>query len=342
MIPCFFLHHANVDRMFSIWQYLGHMDLFSVYYSSWGEIQPQISGNREDDKIWPWDGGFAHPESDQYREQIANRVVGGAYTRTNGSVLDYRNMRISYDIFGGKLTLAAPINSTISKCTSVLFTFEVLPEQSNRTFTFGTTGTTDLEMELYGPALCDNCFGHWRAYDDNSGSGGINPRISITLESGLYYIIVRPYVPTADLNKVPFTISVKLSIVDIAELTKKLNFLNLAVGKPAPSKPVSAKGHELYLGKSYTASIAGHGQSDWYYFIVPEGLSAPIVVETSGQVNGFLILYGANPPKGILAWAYSSDNNKLVTIKKELAPGLYHISAGTFAGQVGPYTITVW
>jgi tyrosinase len=53
--PVFWLHHANVDRLWAEWQANGHAG--SAFYPSQGEP----FGNNLNDPMWPWDGGLSTP-----------------------------------------------------------------------------------------------------------------------------------------------------------------------------------------------------------------------------------------------------------------------------------------
>jgi len=314
------LHHANVDRMWSLWQDYGHQKSFTTFFLKSGGYQE--SGNRVGSLLWPWDGGFAHVEADALRVAIAHRVVGGEKAVTNGAMFDYRNLRISYDVVGGQLAVGTPVNSTISRFTSVAFNFQIPLGQAGHNFAFETSGSADLEMELYGPALCDNCYGDQRGFDDNSGSGGVNPRISLSLKDGNYTVVVRPHNPTDALDHIPFSIST-------------------TVVSTVQASPDQGKGKPLTLNHTYRASISAHGEVDWYHFIIPAGNPVPVVIESKGQLETVLVLYGNAPPKGIIDWNDNSGENQSAAIKKMLSPGLYHVAMRTSSNQFGNYTISV-
>ncbi|MEO0770778.1 MAG: tyrosinase family protein [Cyanobacteria bacterium J06649_4] len=53
--PIFWLHHANVDRLWAQWQDLGHSG--STFYPKEGKP----FGHNLSDPMWPWDGGLSTP-----------------------------------------------------------------------------------------------------------------------------------------------------------------------------------------------------------------------------------------------------------------------------------------
>jgi len=326
--PIFYIHHTNVDRLFSLYQDFGHQKAFSTFYLKSGGYQE--SGNRVGSLLWPWDGGFAHVEADALRNAIAHRVVGGEKAITNGSVLDYRNMRVGYDVVAGKLQLGTPYNSPVAKFKSYAFNFEVQEDHSGNVFTFETSNTeVDVEMELYGPALCDNCYGDQRGYDDNSGSGGLNARIALTLKNGNYTAIVRPHNPTDQIdNGSSFTITVSAT-------------LSAGISQSQSPAAQQGKGTALTIGTNYRASISAHGEVDWYNFTITGNRPVPVSIESKGMLETVLVLYGANPPKGIIDWEDNSGESLSASLKKTLQPGLYHVALRTSSNQFGNYTIWI-
>ena len=89
--PIFFMHHANIDRIWAQWQMDGHegADHYAV-----GGGRPY--GHNIDDKMWPWDGG---------RGFTVDWVDGllPPYDATDQvrvrDVIDYANLDYEYDRF---------------------------------------------------------------------------------------------------------------------------------------------------------------------------------------------------------------------------------------------------
>ncbi len=69
--PVFFMHHAQVDRLWAIWQ-REHPG-----YEHYGDGEPDVTpesltqGHRLDDYMWPWDGGAATPSGQQSGLDVA-------------------------------------------------------------------------------------------------------------------------------------------------------------------------------------------------------------------------------------------------------------------------------
>jgi len=293
----FFLHHCNVDRIFSIWQDYGNLN----FYPSTGQSQ----GNNRDDILWPWDGGKATPESDRMRDLI--RDADPNDTITNASMLNYRIWRYCYDKYIGNLNkFKAPTTATIATPgESHLYDLDITDRGNYRIY---TTGTTDVQMELWGPALCNNCFGQMRAKDSNSGDGGINPSISITLAPGKYYAVVRHANPT---GSGPYVIT----------CSNRDEAVTIEVGKP------------------FRAVFSRMWEIDWFKFTIKD--AASYMIETNGEVDTMMVLYGANPPEDIIAKDDNSGMSKNAVIRKDLKPGVYFVALRSHNSAIGKYTITV-
>jgi len=294
--PVFFLNHCNVDRLWAMWQDYGNANSFPQSGQSYG--------NNRTDNIWPWDGGKAMPESDRLRDII--RKADKDYIVKNESMLDYRVLRYCYDTFIGELKTKVPQKATINTTGGGhIFELNITTRANYRIY---TSGTTDVQMEVFGPALCNNCFGQLRARDDNSGDGGINPSVSITLAPGKYYIVIRSSHPT---DKGAYELS--CNVYD---------------------DPI-----KLTLEKPFRATLSAMWEIDWYIFDITE--QGNYLMETTGQTDTMMLLYGPNPPTDLIARDDNSGSNKNALIKHTLKVGRYHIAIRSSANTTGKYSVVV-
>ncbi|AFY54422.1 tyrosinase family protein [Rivularia sp. PCC 7116] len=90
--PIFWLHHANVDRIWAEWQENGHSG--TEYYPESG--QPE--GHNLNDKMWPWDGGklLAETEDLQGLLSLLPEFEPGDVIRPI-DVLDHTKLGYNYD-----------------------------------------------------------------------------------------------------------------------------------------------------------------------------------------------------------------------------------------------------
>ena len=83
--PIFFLHHANVDRLWALWQDDGHEDSYP--------FEGRGYGHNLTDPMWPWDGGDSVTVS--WVQNLIPEPQTGDIVRPL-DVLNYRDMGYSY------------------------------------------------------------------------------------------------------------------------------------------------------------------------------------------------------------------------------------------------------
>lgn len=88
--PIFWLNHANVDRLWAIWQDQGHTG--SNFYPKRG----MPYGHNLHDPMWPWDNGQSKPGS-YGLGQLVKQLTPTSSVITAADVLDFRALGYSYD-----------------------------------------------------------------------------------------------------------------------------------------------------------------------------------------------------------------------------------------------------
>lgn len=87
--PIFMLNHAFIDRLWALWQALGHHG-----DSNYTQISDAGRGHSIDSNMWPWDG--AEPVTTVGRIEQVLPQFDPADTRTPRQVLDSRQLNCSY------------------------------------------------------------------------------------------------------------------------------------------------------------------------------------------------------------------------------------------------------
>jgi len=226
-------------------------------------------------------------------------------------MLNYRTLRYCYDDMIGVLEIDGKkpaVAALVAYSGAHIFELNVATRGNYRIY---TEGQTDCQMELYGPALCSNCFGQIRSKDDHSGTGGINPSISITLAPGKYYVVIRGSDPSI---AGPYELSVMLT-----------------------PGPVSLK-----LEVPFRATLSQMWEIDWYTFeITDQQTNKNFIMEAHGDIDIMMILYGANPPNGMIARNDNSGKPQNALIKKILSKGIYNLAIRSSSNAIGTYQVVV-
>jgi len=86
--PIFFMHHANIDRLWAVWQQ-DHPGATNYNPDGRGG-----HGHRVDDRMWPWDSGDSAP-GDSLGAMLPS--VGASDIVTPGDVVDHTSLGYTYD-----------------------------------------------------------------------------------------------------------------------------------------------------------------------------------------------------------------------------------------------------
>lgn len=89
--PVFWLHHANIDRLWAEWQDNGHAG--SNFYPASG----QPYGHNLNDLMWPWDGGMSNPKATALGDLLSLLPVFDNDLVRPVDVLDYTKLGYTYD-----------------------------------------------------------------------------------------------------------------------------------------------------------------------------------------------------------------------------------------------------
>ena len=170
-----------------------------------------------------------------------------------------------------------------------------------------TTGSSDTVITLSGP---DNASNELAVNDD--GGVNFNSRIAMNLSAGHYTVRVRLFSATTTGD---FGLSV--SAVTASVITQ------LAVN-----------------GVWLDAAIAAASESDLYQFTVPQ--AGDYVVETNGQTDTFLSLFGPDSQSALLADNDDGGFNLNSRISQTLNSGVYFVRVRHFSAMgTGAYQVRV-
>ena len=105
--PIFFLHHANVDRLWAKWQ-ISHPGSENYNPRERGEY-----GHKLDEQMWPWDGGESGTNIDDVRPLLP--TFDSSDTRIPKNVLDIEALDYTYDDVQGSSGWVPQDSDTINE-----------------------------------------------------------------------------------------------------------------------------------------------------------------------------------------------------------------------------------
>lgn len=232
---------------------------------------------------------------------------------TPASVLDHRALGYTYDTEPiveptiVDLTIgASPTQAPIGQSGEVdWYRFVVSGAGS---YTIETEGPTDVVMSLFGP----NSQTALVTEDDNSGQNR-NARIVSNLTAGTYFVQIRHFNPRATGN---YGISVRGAV-------------------PQPPIPeIQVNGPEVQ------GNIEAANESDLYTFAA--AVTGLYTIETSGNTDTFLTLFGPNSQTRLIAQDDDSGPGVLSRIIIDLTAGVYFVRVRHYRPTgTGPYGLSV-
>jgi tyrosinase len=273
--PIFWLHHAEVDRQWSIWQ---------ARAANAGK-NPSLTGANQ--IMDPW------PETEQQVRSIA--TLGYSYDGESNDNNDVVVLIVDAPARQAAIDRAGEVDS---------YQFEVA---AAGTYTIVTEGSADLVMSLFGPnsrtALITE------ADDDGQNR---NPRIVSRLTAGTYYAQVRHYQANATGN---YRISVR--------------------GEAETGIPEIQVNGPLVQG-----AIAAANESDIYTFNA--GVAALYTIETTGNTDTFLTLFGPDNQTRLVAQDDDSGPEANSRIIANLMAGVYFVRVRHYSPTgTGAYRLAV-
>jgi len=273
--PVFWMHHANLDRLWAVWQSL-HPEV--MHYEGSNDAMP------------PW---FS--------------------ATTPLSVVDHRTLGYNYDtdellsLITDLTVGASPANADISRGAEVdVFRFIV---SSFGTYTVETQGNTDVVASLMGPDSQADL-----VTENDDGGERTNSRIVSNLSPGTYFIRIRHYNPA---NTGSYTISVRTNATPPATI---------------PEIVVN--------GQAVNGDIAATNESDVYIFTA--AFSSVYTIETLGNTDTFLSLYGPDVQTNFIGQNDDSGQGLNSRIVIDLSPGIYYLRVRHYSPTgTGAYSISV-
>lgn len=284
--PVFFLHHANVDRLWAIWQMQHPGEPF--YLPTIGGPQ----GHNLNDPMSPW-GAAVTPAS-----VINHRALGYWYDNEPETGRDpvFIDLAVNAPVTEASIGVAGEED---------LYRF-IVPAVG--IFQIETEGSTDVVMSLFGP----NSLTTLVTEDDDSGQDR-NARIISRLTAGTYYIRIRHYERN---GRGTYRIGIRRE-----------------TQQPAiPEIPVN--------GPAIQAEIAAANESDLYTFTA--GITGIYTIETAGNTDTFLTLFGPNSQTQLIAQDDDSGPGTNSRIAADLAAGVYFARVRHYdPAGTGAYRVSV-
>jgi len=207
---------------------------------------------------------------------------------------------------------AQPAQASIGQAGEVdLYRF-VVPSVANHIIE--TQGQTDVIMSLFGP----NSQTALVTEDDDSGQDR-NVRIASRLTAGTYFVRVRHYQTSSTGS---YSVSVRREA---------------AAPGPAPAPGVP----EIQVnGPAVQGSLAAANESDLYTFTAAS--TAIYTIETAGNTDTFLTLFGPNSQTALIAQDDDSAPGFNSRIEADLAAGVYFARVRHYSPTgTGPYSVSV-
>ncbi len=264
------------------------------------------------DRLWAW-WQTLHPDAAPYTgpNDPMFPVLPGTPGVVPASVVNHRALDYSYDTEEGSemidLVVGAPPRSdSIGRAGEMDWYSFTLAAAGQ--YIIETVGPTDVFLSLYGP----NDQAALVTEDDDSGQDR-NARIVSSLSAGRYFARIRHYATTGTGS---YGISVRSG----------------AVPSPVPEIQVN--------GPSVPGAIQAANESDLYRFAAT--LAGLYTVETAGNTDTFLTLFGPDSQTRLIAQDDDSGPGFNSRIVADLAVGVYYARVRHYSAQgTGAYGISV-
>ena len=98
----------------------------------------------------------------------------------------------------------------------------------------------------------------------------------------------------------------------------------------------------LTVGKAVEANIGSHGEEDHFAFSIPGNAAGKYIVETTGQTDVVMALYGPNSTTSLIASDDDTGEGRNARITRQLAAGEYYVRIRHYSKTgTGKYSIQV-
>ncbi len=309
--PVFWMHHANLDRLWMEWQLLHprvpHYEGSNASMPPWfGDATPlsvvdhRILAYRYDtepDVDIDSDSGFGVGTG-----SLSGSGFGAGIGSLSGVDLGGSSPFITDLVVG-----AAAVNADISR-GSETDVYRIIVT-SFGTYIIETQGNTDVVAMLMGPDSQTEL-----VTENDDGGEGANARIESHLSPGTYFIRIRHYNPA---NTGPYTISVAATATSPASI---------------PELTVN--------GDAVNGDIAAANESDVYIFTA--NFSGLYTIETEGNTDTYLSLYGPDVQTNLLGFNDDSGQDRNSQLVADLRPGIYYLRIRHYSATgTGTYSVSV-
>jgi len=180
--PIFFLHHANVDRLWAEWQADGHAgpSFYPETVAPDGSGRP-TTGHALRDAMWPWDDGQART-----LDTLVPYLPDTSGVIRPLDVIDTQAMSYVYDTLLPVLNIGQTIVDIQLADADDEQGFRIVLQQAGR-YRIEKQGSSNTLMQLYGPD-------GWEFMIQDQGTGFVSREVD--LQSGTYFVVLQPATAT--------------------------------------------------------------------------------------------------------------------------------------------------
>ncbi|KAN0047287.1 hypothetical protein ACTA71_001669 [Dictyostelium dimigraforme] len=219
--PIFWLHHCNIDRLWSDWQDQGHYG--DMYFPKKGRDVLKVAptgeysfpdGHQLDDPLWPWDNSRSNTVP--WLQQSLPVIVG---RYSNSNAMDVRELGYQYDTSSAIAFDAKPVKAFPNGSGKQVFKFSInLIQPKNYYFVFNNFGDAKVTEISIHKTYNEKDINEWEFQSlgfggETFGSQSFRKNDTITkvkfeATRGTFYVVVSCTASKASLNSF-YTIGIK-------------------------------------------------------------------------------------------------------------------------------------